>query len=163
MREKYGDYDCLKLDVEGMEFEALRSDSTYLKKRSPVIWAECNESFASLKVLEALIALEYMPVYIAFPAFRADNFRNNPEKFFPMAYEASLVGASKNRLEALHSLIDRDEIIVAQVRDSWELRQAMWITPRWATEDWTKRSRPELIALLGRMSRNEDLSSFLNL
>ncbi|CAM5496159.1 Methyltransferase, FkbM family OS=Afipia felis OX=1035 GN=BN961_03217 PE=4 SV=1 [Afipia felis] len=162
LREKFGDYDCLKLDVEGMELNALRSDFTYLKKRAPAIWIECNENPASLKILEALIALDYEPMYLAFPAFRTDNFRNNPKKFFPMAYEASLVGARGDGRDALHSLINRDDVIVAQIRDSWELRKAMWITPRWAEESWTKCSRPELIALLGRMSRNEDISTFPN-
>lgn len=162
IRETYGDYDCLKLDIEGWEFDALRSDFDYLKARKPVIWAECNEEPGSLKVLEAMTALGYAPLYIAFPAFRADNFKQNPESFFPMAYEAVLVGADSISLEALTANINPAEVISAPVRDSWELRQAMWRTPRWAEEGWLTLNQSELIALLGRAVRGETLAEFLN-
>lgn len=162
LRERHGNYDCLKLDIEGMEFDALQSDFSYLQEHKPAIWVECNESPSSLKILEALTALEYEPLYIAYPAFRTENYNGNPERFFPMAYEASLVAASAEQLESLSHAIDRDAIIAVPVRDAWELRKAMWVTPRWADETWVDRRRLELIALLGRMARNEDLGRFLN-
>jgi FkbM family methyltransferase len=162
IREAHGDYDCLKLDVEGWEFEAISSDFDYIKVSKPVIWAECNEAPGSLKVMEAMTGLGYEPYYVAFPAFRTDNFKQNPDSFFPMAYEAVLVGAEQGRLESLLDDIDPAEIIVASVRDNWDLRQAMWRTPRWADKGWIDLSRPELIALLGRAMRGEDLGAFLN-
>lgn len=161
LREQYGDYDFLKLDVEGMEIDAIKSDFDYLKERQPVIWAECNDSPQSLEVLEALNALGYDPVYLAFPAFRKDNFHNNPELPFSLAYEAVLVAAQPDRLEKLDISASPEVIIQRPVKTSWDLRQALWSTPRWAEEEWVKMSKVELIALLGHIVRDEDLSDFL--
>ena len=38
---------------------------------------------------------------------------------------------------------------------------AMWLIPRWGREEWTCLSKLELIALLGRVTRNEHYENFL--
>lgn len=40
LRARHGDYDILKLDVEGMEVEAIKGDFDHIQARKPVIWAE---------------------------------------------------------------------------------------------------------------------------
>lgn len=160
LRNRHGNYDCLKLDVEGMEFDALRSDFEYLQQEKPVIWAECNESRESLRILEAMMALGYDPLYVAFPAFRADNFNKSPDLIYPMAYEAALLACNAERRAGLEAIAG-PEVILQPVKSGWDLRQALWSTPRWAQKDWVDMSRPQLIALLGRMSRGEELGEFL--
>lgn len=162
LRAQHGDYDILKLDVEGMEFEALKGDFDYIRDRKPVIWAECNETLSSLLLLEAMVAAGYTPLYLAFPAFRKANFRGRSDLPYPMAYEAALLAAPPDRLAQLDVSGLGEEIIVKAVTTSWDLRQALWSTPRWAEAAWTTASRIELIALLGRMRRGEDLGEFLN-
>jgi len=163
LRALHGDYECMKLDIEGMEFEALKSDFDYIRDKKPVIWAECNESPASLKVLEAMLALGYYPVYVAFPAFRSDNFNRNPDQIYPMAYEAALVAAPPDRLADFDPVAAAPgyEIIVHHVQNEWDLRKALWATPRWAMADWAKMKRSELIAIMGRQARGETLDRFL--
>jgi FkbM family methyltransferase len=162
LREQHGDYDILKLDIEGMEVEALKGDFEHIRARKPVIWAECNEALSSILLLEALVAAGYSPLYIAFPAFRQANFRGLVDLPYPMAYEAALLAAPAERLAGLDVSGLGEEIIVKPVTTSWDLRQALWTTPRWAEPAWTRASRAELVALLGRMSRGETLSKFLN-
>ena len=163
LRAVYGDYDCLKLDVEGMEFEALKSDFDYVKEKKPVIWAECNESHASLRILEAMLALGYQPLYVAFPAFRSDNFNRSPDLIYPMAYEAALVAAPPDRLADFDPVKvgSGHDIIRSYIRTEWDLRNALWHTPRWANTSVADMKKAELIALVGHMSRGETLDRFL--
>lgn len=161
LRARHGDYDILKLDVEGMEIEALKGDFDHIRERKPVIWAECNEALSSLMLLEGLVAAGYAPFYIAFPAFRKANFRSQVELPYPMAYEAALLAAPPDRMALLNVSDLGEEIIIQPVTTSWDLRQALWTTPRWAMPDWARASRAELVALLGRASRDESLGQFL--
>jgi hypothetical protein len=161
LRIKFGDYDFLKLDVEGMENHAVRSDIDYLKSKRPVIWAECNEALESIPLLEALVWLGYEPLYVAFPAFRRGNYNKNPDKIFPIAYEAGLLAAPKDRLGSFTGKVEGEDIIVRPVKTSFELRQALFVTPRWGQADWAMMSRPELIATLGRIAAKQELVDFL--
>ena len=145
-----------------MEVEALKGDFDYIRARKPVIWAECNEALSSLLLLEALVAAGYAPHYLAFPAFRRANFRGLTDLPYPMAYEAALLAAPPDRLAQLDVSGLGEEVIVKPVTTSWDLRQALWTTPRWAEPAWVNAPRLELIAMLGRMSRGEDLRAFLN-
>jgi FkbM family methyltransferase len=161
LRRLYGDYDVIKLDIEGMESDALIGDAAYISARQPVIWAECNEAENSIHLLEVMVSLGYQPQYVAFPAFRADNFRGSGQRFFPMAFEAALLAAPVDRMPMILSSKIEEEIIHRAVSTAWDLRQAMWATPRWALEEWADLSRPELVALLGRLYRGEVLERFL--
>ena len=162
LRARFGDYDFLKLDVEGMENQALRGDIEYLKSRQPVIWAECNEAEESIALLEALVWLGYEPLYVAFPAFRAANFNGNAEKMYPIAYEAGLLAAPKDRLAAFTGKVPGEDIIVRPVKTSFDLRKELFITPRWGQADWVDMSKAELIATLGRIATKQELVNFLN-
>lgn len=162
LRSLYGNYDILKLDIEGMEVEGIKGDFDYIRDHKPVIWAECNESLLSLLVLEAMVAAGYDPVYVAFPAFRKANFRGHGALPYSMAYEAALLAAPQDRLAAFDATVFGEEIIVKPVKTSWDLRRALWATPRWAEDTWVHASRAELVALLGRQQRGEDLGRFLN-
>ena len=162
LRVEHGDYDVLKLDIEGMENAVIRSDIDYILERRPVIWAECNETASSILLLEALCWLNYEPIYVAFPSFRKQNFNGSTETIYPMAYEAVLLAASSERLVAFRGIVDNEDIIIRQVKNSFELRQALWNTPRWAQPEWAGLSRPELVALIGHLARNESLDTFLN-
>lgn len=161
LRASFGNYDVLKLDVEGMENAAVRGDIEYIKQNQPVIWAECNENSSSLLLLEALCWLGYDPLYVAFPAFRSTNFNGSSEVIYPMAYEAVLLAAPADRLRKFNREVEGEDVIVRDVRTSFDLRKALWSTPRWSMLEWTKLSRPELIALLGRHVRGESLEGFM--
>lgn len=162
LRAQHGDYDVLKLDIEGMELDALLGDLEYLRNRKPVIWAECNEDPASLQLLAAMKQLGYDPLYVAFPAFRRANFNNSDERIFPIAYEAALLAAPADRLADFSATVTEEECIVRPVATAFDLRRALWDTPRWGQPEWAEMTKPELIARLGRLSRSEDFEIFLS-
>lgn len=161
LRAEYGDYDVLKLDIEGMENEAILSDREYIQTKRPIIWAECNEDTSSIDLLETLIELNYNPIYVAFPFFRKNNYNATSARIFPMAYEAVLLAAPPDRLADFTGKVDGEEIIVRPVNNADELRQALWSTPRWALSDWVCLSKAELIARLGRASQSQLFETFL--
>ena len=161
LRKEHGDYSVLKLDIEGMEREALLGDEAYIRKTQPVIWAECNETAASYDLLSALVWLGYEPIYIAFPAFRRKNFNISSDLIYPMAYEAALLAAPAGRLARFTGKVDSEEPIVRPVRGKHDLRMAMWSTPRWGNTDWASLSRPELYALLGHTMKGTVIEDFL--
>lgn len=165
LRALHGDYDFLKLDLEGMELDALRGDFPHIRERRPVIWAECNENPESLRLLGALKWLGYDVLYLAFPAFRTANFRGARDLIYPMAYEAALVAAPPERLTALAatapSLVPGEDILCRRVQTAYDLRRALYDTPRWSRADWAQLSRAELIARLGKMAKEVRLEAFL--
>ncbi|WP_226583440.1 FkbM family methyltransferase [Acuticoccus sediminis] len=161
LRRRYGDYDVLKLDIEGLEEEALRGDLQYMRDRRPVIWMECNEDPRCLGVLEVLRWLDYEPYYLAFPAFRRANFRNSTDLIYEMAYEAALVAAPPERFARYVPRLEGEDIICRSVLTGYDLRRAMYDTPRYAQPDWLKMNRAELIGRLGHIERGIHLIDFL--
>ncbi len=166
LRAEHGRYDMLKLDLEGMELDAIKGDIPFLQEHRPVIWAECNEAQASLALLGGLKWLQYDVLYIAFPAFRKDNYRGTDDLIYPMAYEAALVAGPAERIarfeEKVKTLLPNENILCSPVASSFELRTAMFDTPRWARPEWQGLSRAELIARLGRAEKGTSLKQFLN-
>lgn len=161
LRERYGDYQLLKLDVEGAEKKAVMGDKDWLEEAKPIIWAECNQSASSVALLEVLLSLGYAAMYVAYPSFRQTAFRKPEEDIFPLAYEAALLAAPSNVLANFQPNVVGEELLFGPVRDGGELRQMLWRTPRWALSAWVQMSRLELLALLGRHYRGELFADFL--
>ncbi len=161
LRAEYGDYDMLKLDLEGLEHSVLESDRAYLTARQPVIWSECNESRDSLKLFKLLTDLGYATTYLAFPAFRRANFNKATDLIYPLAYEAGLLSAPPERLAQLTGQVAGEDILMRPLTSPMDLRRALYDTPRWGQRDWAEMSRPELIARLGRLSKGQPLKDFL--
>lgn len=165
LRQEFGDYNMLKLDLEGMELDALSGDFPFLRARHPLLWAECNESADSLRLLSALKWLNYDVLYVAFPAFRSANFNASTDLIYPMAYEAALVAGPAERLQRLTagaaSLVPGEEIICRKIDTAYDLRRALYDTPRWAKVEWISLSRAELIARLVRCGDGVRLNEFM--
>jgi len=162
LRHDHGNYDALKLDIEGAEIDALKSDYNYIKENQPVLWVECNETPQSLLLLSAMRSFGYAPFYIAFPAFRRRSFRREPDLTYSMAYEAALVGARPGVLDDVDWQVEGEEIIARPVTSHNDLRRALFDTPRWSREDWLNLGRAELIARLTRADAGQTLGDFLS-
>jgi FkbM family methyltransferase len=162
LRAQHGDYTALKLDLEGMEADVIKGDYAYIRDRQPILWAECNEARGSLHLLSVLKSLNYNPVYIAFAAFRKDNYRGNPDLRYPFAHEAALFAAPQDVLQAIDWT---DEMfsgaIVRPVATAVDLRKALYDTPRWGRPEWEGLSQSELVARLTRALEHQDFKTFL--
>jgi FkbM family methyltransferase len=161
LRHLYGDYDAIKLDIEGMERDVLLNDQDYIIQHQPVIWVECNETLASLDLFAALKWMGYAPLYLAFPAFRRGNHFVSTDLIYPMAYEAALLAAPSSLLETFAPDIAGEDVICRPISTGFDLRKALYDTPRWSQPDWVDMSRAELIARMGRMTRSSALKDFL--
>lgn len=161
LRAEFGDYTVLKLDVEGMEVDAINSDREFIEKTKPVIWAECNESPLSFHLQDILIRLGYDPVYVAFPFARKQNYNQSAEVIYPMAYEAVLLAAPPDRLRAFTGKVLGEDIIVSPANTVRGLRDALWNTPRWAMAEWIGLSVPQLIGALAHQVQFKDIELFL--
>lgn len=161
LRERFGDYHLLKLDIEGAERDALLGDIAWIQEAQPIVWAECNESAASLSVVELLLSAGLSLLYVAYPCFRQNSFRTPGEHIFPLAYEAALLAGSARALEQFNQRVVDEELIVAPVRSVEEARQLLWRTPRWALGQWPSLTRIEILGLLGRYHSGERFETFL--
>ena len=161
VRASYGDYDFVKLDIEGAAPAALRGDAAYIASHQPVAWVECNEDETALETFREMRALFGQVQYVAFPCHRAAPYRVPAQPIYPLAYEAALIGAAEDREIALPPGLAGEECILTPLTDADSLRRALWRTPRWAMAHWVPLSRPALIALLGRQHLGQAWEDFL--
>lgn len=161
LRALHGNYDAIKLDIEGMERAVLIGDSNYLREYKPVIWAECNEDRNSLELFSALKWLGYKISYVGFPAFREGNFMKENDLIYPLAYEAALLATADELLSDFSERFSRQEIIYRCIDSQFDLRRALYDTPRWGEKSWESLNRAELIARLGRVVQGSRLCDFL--
>jgi FkbM family methyltransferase len=162
LREEFGDYDLLKLDIEGTEAEAILSDYDWIAERQPVLWVECNENRASLNLLSLLLSLGYAVYYYRYPAFNPRNCKGRSDKIFAAAFEAGMLAVKEHitpicpdeALEAGASLF--------RISSTEALRKALWLTPRWGKSEWELCSATEMLALLSRQAQGSTFDKFLN-
>jgi FkbM family methyltransferase len=161
LRARHGPFDLVKLDVEGMEHEALMADAAALSRGETAIWAECNDEVGSLHLARLLLSWSPRIYYFAFPAFNPDNFAGDGSVIFPWAFEAGLLAFPPipPRLSAAQEAKD----CILRCIDSVEaLRDAMWRTPRWGMPEWPPgASRAEIVALAGRTLRSQTYEHYL--
>ena len=160
LRAEYGEFDLVKLDVEGMELDILRADAEYLACGGTTLWVECNEDPGSLTIAELLLSWSLDLYYFAFPAHNPDNLRGDSVPIFPLAYEAGLL-ASPKMLPTLDDKLRAHRCILRPVRDVDELRDLLWRTPRWGMPDWLGAGPEEVAALAGRALRGERFDAYL--
>jgi FkbM family methyltransferase len=160
LRAEYGDFDLIKLDVEGMEQEILGGDCEHLARGDTTLWVECNESPQSLDLAKMLLSWGLGVYYFAFPSHNPDNFRGEDEPIFPWAYEAGLLVAPRTPPQLDATLIAH-RCILRPVKTVEDLREALWRTPRWLPAELAHAEAPELAAAASRALRGQDYNQFL--
>jgi FkbM family methyltransferase len=156
---QHGPFDLIKLDVEGMELRILEEDRSLLTDGQSTIWAECNESTASLELCDFLLSCGCKVFYFAFPNFYPENFKSYRDPILPYAYEAGLF-AGKNDM-SLDPILAEKGCFLERISDREGLRQALWRTPRGVPfELWC--DRPEQsVAVAARALLGARYSRFL--
>lgn len=160
LRAEHGELDLIKLDVEGMELDLLRSDQAHLKSGRSALWIECNEDPRSLAVAELLLRWGLPVYYFAFPAHNPDNLRGDPEPIFPVAYEAGLLAAPRSP-PVLDDRLAAHRCVLRPIRSSDDLRAALWLTPRWGRPEWAGAEAQEVAALAGHLLRADNYDEYL--
>jgi len=160
LRERYGSFDLIKLDIEGMEREVLLGDEEYLSRGSTTLWIECNENQRALDVLDLLLSWGVQVNYFAFPSHNPDNFLSLHKPILPWAYEAGLL-VSPGRPPVLSGELSEHGCILRSVASRDALEDAMWFTPRGLPEELAVADAPALAAVASRALRGQERSRFL--
>jgi len=160
IREAHGPFDLIKLDVEGMEADIIRSDADFLSSGESMLWLECNEAEASLGLAELLLEWGLNLYYFAFPSYNPNNLRNDPDPIYPFAYEAGLL-AGRTLAPILDASLAEHQCILKRITSIDDLREALWRTPRWGMREWEGASANEVAALAGRALLGQELEKFL--
>ncbi len=161
LRAAHGDFDLIKLDVEGMEREVLEADAEHLSRGHVTLWIECNEDARSLDVAGLLLSWTLDLFYVAWPSYNPGNFQAHPEPVYPFAFEAALLAAPRAAPQ-LGTELRAQGCMLKPVRSIDDLRLALWLTPRWGEAAWERAAdRGELAALAGRALRGESFPDFL--
>jgi FkbM family methyltransferase len=161
LRGAHGDYDVLKLDVEGCERDVLDSDAQWIREKKPIIWLECNEDNRVFRVLDFLRNAGYDVYYFAFPSFNPGNYNHNQELIFPVAFEVGLLAVPPATPVVFPEQLRVLGCLMARIGSNEDLRKQLWLTPRWGMADWNGMSRTQLLGLCSRYARKHDYGSFL--
>jgi len=163
LRKRHGDFDLIKLDIEGGELAALTADTCWLQAFRPLLWLECNESASAFPMYDFLHSIGYDVYFYAYPSHNAANHLGCTKPIFPGAYEAGLlaVGAGSPELRLSDSLRQAGCDLV-KLASREHLKACLWVTPRWAFSDWDDMPRSRLLALCGRFYRGESYNTFLS-
>lgn len=157
--DRFGPLDLIKLDVEGMEEQLLADHPSLLHDRSVLLWLECNESPSSLSLVQMLLDTERPVTYFAWPSHNPNNYRGAVRKIFPFAYEAGLLlGRDATTLNRQHQ---QAGCLVKSIHTVEDLREALWLTPRWAPREWDLFGRNEIAAIASHLELGKKLDSFL--
>ena len=162
LRIKYGDYDFLKLDVEGSEVDVLISDEKWIRENKPIIWAECLEDSRSILLFEKMISMGYDVHFYRYPAYNPKNFKGASEVIFPAAFEAGLFAVKPGVRATCPESAEKYGATCVRLYSVDQFIRALWLTPRWGKIEWESMSRTELLATCSRLALTQDLTTFFS-
>jgi FkbM family methyltransferase len=94
--------DFIKLDVEGMELQALRGAQALLRKCRPYLYVENDRPEKSAALIEYIASLDYQMVWHRPPLFNPDNFAGNKENVFPDIHSLNMFCIPAEKKMNLH-------------------------------------------------------------
>lgn len=121
--------DLVKIDAEGMEDAVLEGMVGTIRRLHPIIYAECNTVDTGAAILRAADWTGYRIFLTRTGAFNPDNYQSNPDNFFGVARESSLLCVPEafcGYSPASSPLVD-----VIPVSDLQSLAEALLSTPRY--------------------------------
>lgn len=89
--------DVLKLDLEGMEVEALKGGANTIAVKRPIIYAENDRRERSEELLSLLHSWNYRVYSHSPPLYSPDNFAGEPENIFETLASVNVLGLPAER------------------------------------------------------------------
>lgn len=160
LRQQYGDFDLVKLDIEGLEADVLRSDLDFVTTSGASFLVECNETSSSIVLGQLLLSTGLPLYYFAFPSFNPKNFRGSRKPIFEFAYEADLVLAPREA-PILSPRLRQNDCILRRIENVCDLKRALWETPRFGLPGWRGNKTAVEAALAGRKYLSQEFETFL--
>jgi len=88
---------AMKIDVEGMEVEALRGASETIKAHRPLLYVENDREARSQELIALLLSWNYDLYWHLPPLYDAANFAADPQNIFPGIVSINVFGAPAER------------------------------------------------------------------
>jgi FkbM family methyltransferase len=155
-----GPFELIKLDIEGMEESIASTFDKLPDLQNSILWIECNESPKSLELCQHLLKLDRSVNYCAFPVFNSENFNGSTRSIYPFAFESGLligdIDEPKPNSDKGLSPIFRP------INSTFDLKEAMWHTPRWGLRGWENLQLNSLIAQATHDLAGEERGSYLS-
>lgn len=162
IREEFGPFDLIKMDIEGLEQSIIEDDATFLSTGKSILWMECNEDPQSLKLGQTVLQWNLDVYFMAFPVHNQDNINKDSIPIFPFAYEGGLLVLPKNKTVKLSEKLKKRGCKLYPIKVLDDLKRALWLTPRWGEKQWLNQDLPSLIAIIGHELHGEDYEHFLD-
>lgn len=160
LRRGYGPFDLIKISTGGSELAILREDHAFLRNCPGIFWLDCQETPASLELLQLLLDNGLDVHYFAFPTAARNNFNRVGDADFHLGYKTGL-WAARGRPPVMNSQLRAKGCVLKRIGSQEELRQALWLTPRQAPAGLAGHSHEEMVALAGRTLRGETFDDYL--
>ena len=140
MREKYlksgKRISFMKLDIEGMEIEALSEASGILDADAPIIFTEVNSLQAGVELLELLRAFGYEPFGCLTPAFNPNNYYRNSNNMFGNAKETGVIWVHSAKINEVSGPLQKLKLPHLETIDDFALM--LYHKPQYPYEVVTK-------------------------
>jgi FkbM family methyltransferase len=95
--------DFIKVDVEGMEKQALEGAVRTIARCQPLLWVENDRVASARGLVEFIESLGYEAYWQVTPLFEPDNFAHNPENVFGRQSSFNLLAKPAARDLAIHA------------------------------------------------------------
>ena len=89
--------DFIKLDVEGFESEVLAGATETIQHCHPVMYIENDRAEKSAELIQRLFDLGYRLWWHLPPLFSPNNFKSNPENFFPGVVSINMIAVHQDQ------------------------------------------------------------------
>lgn len=162
IREEFGPFDLIKMDIEGLEQSVIEDDAAFLSTGKSILWMECNEDPQSLKLGQAVLQWNLNVYFMAFPVHNQDNINKDSTPIFPFAYEGGLLVVPKNKTVKLSEKLKKRGCKLYSIKVLDDLKRALWLTPRWGEKQWLHQDLPSLVAIMGHELHGEEYQHFLD-
>lgn len=146
LRTKYGDYDFLKIDAEGHEWDIIKSDETYIAKKCQVIFLEENDDSNHEQLIEYLIENQFYTYMAIFPAFNPNNYKSSKNRLLNIAREANVIATRKDiSMDDTLKNLGCELIRFSNLEQFNKMRLQI---PRWGCEEWENMTNVRLMGII---------------
>jgi len=124
--------DFIKLDIEGMELDAIEGGSAVIDELRPIIFTEVNSITAGIELMQYMKSKNYFPFGVLTKAFNPKNYYRNLTNMFGNAKETGIMFFHKNSIDEWAAVIQNHHLPHLETYD--DLAMIMFHKPQYPHE-----------------------------